>query len=132
MKIPVFVKILNALESVINPATSENQATIIANQRRSLLKKTVDLTASGTIHTPTSGKKIRLYNMRFSLSADMTSVAYNFGANPDFEKYTNPKGGGLYGTNIHPDYNDGAINEALEVVIVGTGTVTTNIVYEEI
>jgi len=132
MKIPVFVKILNALEGVINPATSENQTTIINNQRRSLSKKTVDSTVSGTIHTPAGGKKIRLYNLRASLSADMASISYNFGSNADFEKYTSPKTGGLYGTNIHPDYQDGGINEALDIVISGTGTVTTNIVFEEI
>lgn len=125
MKIPSKIKLVNKDDLDQNPATVENQ-------RRSLLKKTVDLTANGNIHVPASGKKIRLYNIRFSLSADMTSVAFNFGASANFEKYTNPKGGGLYGTNTHPDYTDGGIDESLKLTQVGTGTVTVNIVYEEI
>lgn len=125
MKIASIFKLLNKSDIVVNPA-------VLEEQRKSLLKKTVDLTATGTIHTPASGKKIRLYNIRFSLSADMTSVAYKFGVGSNFEKYTNPKGGGLYGTNTHPDYQDGAVDEALTMTQVGTGTVTTNIVYEEI
>jgi hypothetical protein len=125
MKIASIFKLLNKSDIVVNPA-------VLEEQRKSLLKKTVDLTATGAIHTPASGKKIRLYNIRFSLSADMTSVAYKFGGGSNFEKYTNPKGGGLYGTNTHPDYQDGAIDEALTMTQVGTGTVTTNIVYEEI
>ena len=125
MKIPSKMKLVNKDDLEQNPSTVENQ-------RRALLRKTLDLTATGIVHTPASGKKIRLYNIRFSLSADMTSVAYKFGAGANFEKITNPKGGGLYGTNTHPDYTDGAIDEALTMTQVGTGTVTTNLVYEEI
>jgi len=124
-KIPSKIKLVDKSDIDQNPATLENQ-------RKSLLRKTVDLTATGIVHSPASGKKIRLYNIRFSLSADLTSVAFNFGASANFEKYTNPKGGGLYGTNTHPDYTDGGVNEDLELTQVGTGTVTVNIVYEEI
>ena len=97
-----------------------------------IIKKTVALTGSGVVLDPAAGKKIRLYSMRFSLSADMTDVAFNFGAGDDFEKYLTPKAGGLYGGNTHPDYVEGAVDETLDCVITGTGTVQINIEYLEI
>lgn len=109
------------LQNVLNKATGG-----------AVLKKTVALGSSGTIHTPSAGKKVRLFSIKFSLSATMTDVAFNFGANPDFEKYLTPKAGGLYGWNTHPDYYEGAVNEALDCVINGAGTVQVNIEYVEV
>lgn len=100
--------------------------------RQVILKKTVALAASGTIHTPASGKKLRVYNLKFSLSADMTDVAMKFGSNSAFEKFLAPKSGGLYGTNLHPNYTEGEIDEALKCDITGTGTVQINLDYIEV
>lgn len=96
-------------------------------------KKTVALTGSGTVHTPASGKKIRLYNAKFSLSADMTSVAFRFtSGGTNFEYYYAPKTGGLYGSNNHPNYIEGGVDEVLYAVITGTGTVQINMDYLEV
>lgn len=95
-----------------------------------ILKATIDLTASGDILTPTAGQKLRVYAIKFSLSADMTSASFNFGADAAFEKYLNPKGGGLYGTNVTPNYIQGGTDEKLKLVLVGTGTVTINVDYK--
>lgn len=102
-----------------------------APQSIEILKTSVDSTVSGVVLTPANGRRLRIYNMRFSLSADLTSVAFRFGSSSAFEKYSLPKAGGLYGASTHPDYIEGETNQSLEVIIVGTGTVTTNIAYNE-
>jgi hypothetical protein len=98
-----------------------------------IYKKSVALTGSGVVHTPSSGKKLRVYNAKFSLSDDMTSVAFRFtSGGTDFEYYSSPKTGGLYGSNNHPNYIEGGINEAFYVAIDGTGTVRVNVDYLEV
>lgn len=98
-----------------------------------ILKKTIGLTSSGTVHTPASGKKIRIYNAKFSLSADMTSVAFRFtSGGTNFEYYYAPKTGGLYGSNNHPNYIEGGVDEVFYAVIDGTGTVQINMDYLEV
>ncbi len=115
----------------INPATEETLQSLLAGN--SVLKKTTSLAASGTVHTPGSGKKIRVYNTKFSLSADMTSVSFRFtSGGTDFEKYISPKTGGLYGANNHPNYIEGGTNEVLHCEISGTGNVQINIDYLEV
>lgn len=117
------VNLRNRSNVKINPATEEGTA---------ILKKTITLTESGIILTPNTGKMIRLYNTKFSLTADMTSVSFRFTAvGTDFEKYLAPKTGGLYGIKNHPNYVTGAANEALYCVISGTGSVQVNIDYTE-
>lgn len=95
-----------------------------------ILKATIDLTASDIILAPTSGQKLRIYAIKFSLSADMSSASFNFGENAAFEKYLNPKVGGLYGTNVAPNYFQGGVDEELKLILSGTGTVTINIDYK--
>jgi hypothetical protein len=97
-----------------------------------ILKKTVALTGSGTVHTTTVGKVLRVFSVKFSVSADMTDVAFKFASGSAFEKYLVPKAGGLYGANNHPDYVAGGTAEALNCDITGTGTVQINIDYLEI
>ena len=97
-----------------------------------ILKMTIDLTGSGDILTPTAGQKLRIYAIKFSMSADMTSASFNFGASAAFEKYLNPKGGGLYGSNITPNYIEGGTDEKLKLTLVGTGTVTINVDYKSV
>lgn len=108
----------------VNPAIKEGAG---------ILKKTIALTGSGAIHTPASGKSVRIYNTRFSLSADMTSVAFRFTAGgTDYETYLSPKAGGLYGANNQPNYVQGGVDQAFYCSISGTGTVQINVDYLEI
>jgi hypothetical protein len=108
----------------VNPAIKEGAG---------ILKKTVALTGSGAIHTPTSGKSVRIYNTRFSLSADMTNVSFRFTAGgTDYETYLSPKAGGLYGANNQPNYVQGGVDQAFYCSITGTGTVQINVDYLEV
>ncbi len=108
----------------VNPSVKEGAA---------VLKKTTSLSASGTVHTPASGKKVRVYNTRFSLDANLTSVSFRFtSGGTDYEKYVSPRLGGLYGTKNHPNYVEGGVDEVVYCVISGTGNVQVNIDYLEV
>jgi hypothetical protein len=123
---------LVAVRDYLDTVETKLQSLIDKSAGSSIIKKTVALTESGTVHDPESGKKIRIFSIKFSLSATMTDVAFKFAANSAFEKYLTPKAGGLYGSNIHPDYVEGATDEVLNCDITGTGTVQVNIEYVEI
>lgn len=100
---------------------------------KKIFKKTIMLSASGAVHTPAANKKIALFSVKFSLSADLSAVSFRWTAGgQDFEKYLSPKTGGLYGANNHPDYIEGAVNEPLYCSITGSGNVQVNIDYLEI
>lgn len=115
----------------INPATEETMSSLLTGQ--GVTKLTTSLSDSGNVRTPASGKKIRVYASRFSLTADATSVSFRFtSGGTDYEKYLSPKTGGLYGSNNHPNYVEGGINESLYCVISGTTTVQINIDYLEV
>jgi hypothetical protein len=115
----------------INPATEETLVQSITGQ--GVTKLTTSLSSSGTVRTPASGKKIRVYATRFSLTADATSVSFRFtSGGTDYEKYVSPKTGGLYGSNNHPNYVEGGIDEVLYCNISGTTTVQINIDYLEV
>ncbi|MEK7552451.1 MAG: hypothetical protein AAB534_03485 [Patescibacteria group bacterium] len=125
------VGVKNASNTRINPATNETVSSLLTGQGVS--KLTINLSASGTVRTPTSGTKIRVYASRFSLSADATSISFRFtSGGTDYEKYISPKTGGLYGANNHPNYIEGGTNEVLYCVISGTTTVQINIDYLEV
>lgn len=125
------VGVKDAANARISPATEETLQALV--EGNSVLKKTVSLSSSGTVHTPGSGKKVRIYNTKFSLDATMTSVSFRFGSGgTDFEKYVAPRTGGLYGTNNHPNYKEGGVDEAVYCVISGTGNVQINIDYLEV
>lgn len=115
----------------INPATEETLESLLAGQ--GITKLSVSLSSSGGVLTPASGKKIRVYASRFSLTADATSVSFRFtSGGTDHEKYVSPKTGGLYGANNHPNYIEGGVDEVLYCVITGTTTVQINIDYLEV
>lgn len=115
----------------INPATEETLSSLLVGN--GVTKLTINLSASGTVRTPASGKKIRVYACRFSLTADATSVSFRFtSGGTDYEKYVSPKAGGLYGSNNHPNYIEGGVNEVLYCNISGTTTVQINIDYLEV
>jgi hypothetical protein len=115
----------------INPATEETLSSLITGQ--GVTKLTTSLAASGTVCTPGSGKKIRVYASRFSLTADAASVSFRFtSGGTDYEKYLAPKTGGLYGSNNHPNYIEGGVDQVLYCNIDGTTTVQINIDYLEV
>lgn len=115
----------------INPATEETVSSLLTGQ--SVIKLSTNLSASGNVHTPGSGKKIRVYASRFSLTADATSVSFRFtSGGTDYEKYLSPKAGGLYGSNNHPNYVEGGVDEVLYCVISGTTNVQINVDYLEV
>lgn len=121
----------NASNVRINPATEDTLA--LVRTGLPVLKKTTSITSSGVIHTPASGKKVRVYSAKFSLDATMTNVSFRFtSGGTDFEKYLAPRTGGLYGTNNHPNYYEGGVNEAVYCVMSGPGTVQVNIDYLEV
>jgi hypothetical protein len=63
----------------------------------------------------------------------MTSVSFRFtSGGTDFEKYVAPRTGGLYGTNNHPNYKEGGVDEVVYCAINGTGNVQINIDYLEV
>ena len=125
------VGIKDASNVKINPATEETLASLITGQ--GVTKLSISLSSSGNVRVPDSGKKIRVYASRFSLTADATSVSFRFtSGGTDHEKYVSPKTGGLYGSNNHPNYIEGGVDQALYCVIVGTTTVQINIDYLEV
>jgi hypothetical protein len=125
------VGVKDASNTRISPATEETLLTIVSGQ--GVTKKTVTLTSSGVVHAPASGKKVRVYANRFSLSADMSNVSFRFTAGgTDFEKYISPKTGGLYGANNHPNYVEGGIDEVVYCIIGGTGSLQVNLDYLEV
>lgn len=110
----------------INPATEDTLVSITTGLK--ILKTSIEKTASGTVLSA-GAQKIRIYNLKFSLSADQTSVAFNFGVNGAFEKYLAAKTGGLYGANNQPNYVEGAVGEDLKVAFADAGTVQVNVDY---
>ncbi len=125
------VGVKNASDTRVNPATEETVQGLLTGQ--SVSKMTVTLTSSGIIRTPSSGKRIRVYANRFSLSADMSNVSFRFtSGGTDYEKYVSPKTGGLYGANNHPNFVQGGVDEVVYCVINGTGTVQINLDYLEV
>lgn len=125
------VGIKDSSNTRINPATDEALDTLLTGQ--GVTKLTINLSASGTVRTPSSGKKIRVYASRFSLTADASSVSFRFtSGGTDHEKYVSPKTGGLYGANNHPNYVEGGVDEVLYCAISGTTTVQINVDYLEV
>ena len=125
------VGVKNASNTRVNPATEETLQTLISGQ--SVLKQTVTLTNSGTVITPSSGKKIRVYSTRFSLTSDLGSVSFRFtSGGTDYEKYVSPKAGGLYGANNHPNFVEGGVNQEVYCVLSASATVQINVDYLEV
>lgn len=125
------VGVKNSSNALVNPATEETLISLVSGQGVS--KLSINLSSSGIIKTPNTGKKIRVYASRFSLTADASSVSFRFTSDGiDHEKYVSPKTGGLYGANNHPNYIEGGVEETLYCVILGTTTIQINIDYLEI
>lgn len=125
------VGLKNSSNVRVNPATEDTLSSLLSGQ--GVTKLSINLSSSGNVRTPASGKKIRVYATRFSLTADATSVSFRFTAGgTDYEKYVSPKTGGLYGSNNHPNYIEGGVDQVLYCVISGTTTVQINVDYLEV
>lgn len=120
------VGLKNANNTPINPATEDTLVSITTGLK--ILKTSVAKTSSGVV-LAAGGQKIRIYNLKFSLSADQASVAFNFGVNGAFETYLAPKTGGLYGANNQPNYVEGGAGEDLKITFPDAGNVQVNVDY---
>ena len=97
-----------------------------------VLRMTIALTASDVVLTPTNGKELHVFSIKFTLSDDMDDVSFRFNDDgTDFEKYLFPKTGGQYGSMQNPHFIEGEIDDELYCVITGTGTVQINVEYSE-
>lgn len=120
------VGLKNTSNAPINPATEDTLVSITTGLK--ILKTSVAKTSSGVV-LAAGGQKIRIYNLKFSLSADQTSVAFNFGVSGAFETYLAPKTGGLYGANNQPNYVEGGAGEDLKITFPDAGTIQVNVDY---
>ncbi len=115
----------------IDPATESTLQSVVSGQ--GVTKITTGINASGAVYTPTSGKRVRVYSTRFTLDASIASVAFRFGASgQDYEKYLSVKTGGLYGSNNHPNFVEGGVDESVYCVLSGAANVQINIDYLEV
>jgi len=91
--------------------------------------KKIDLTSTGIIHTPASGKKIRVKAFTWSSNADVVT-ALRFGTAGDLLFPIQAKG--VIGMNLVGCNIEGAVNEALYGYLSGTGTMKGTVLIEEI
>jgi hypothetical protein len=93
------------------------------------VEKKIDLTATGIIYTPASGKKIRLLAFIWSSNADIIT-ALRFGITGDLLFAIQAKG--VIGMNLIGCNIEGAVDEALYGYLSGTGTIKGAVLIEEI
>jgi len=92
-------------------------------------QKKIDLTATGVIYSPASGKKIRLLAFAWSSNADVVT-ALRFGAAGDLLFAIQAKG--VIGMNLVGCNIEGAVDEALYGYLSGTGTMKGTVLLDEI
>jgi len=91
--------------------------------------KIIDLTATGVIYSPASGKKIRLLAFVWSSNADVVT-ALRFGTTGDLLFAIQAKG--VVGMNLFGCSIEGAVDQALYGYLSGTGTMKGSVIIEEI
>lgn len=91
--------------------------------------KKIDLTATGIIHTPTSGKKVRILAFTWSSNADIVT-ALRFGTAGDLLFAIQAKG--VIGLNLIGAKLEGSADEALYGYLSGTGTMKGTVLIEEV
>jgi len=116
-----------AVQDVIDRAT--RVLGTITDVSKVATQKKIDLTATGIIHTPTSGKKIRLKGFVWSSNADIVT-ALRFGTAGDLLFAIQTKG--VVGMNLVGCNIEGAIDEALYGYLSGTGTMKGTVLIEEV
>jgi len=92
-------------------------------------QKKIDLTATGVIHTPASGKKIRIKAFAWSSNADIVT-ALRFGTAGDLLFAIQAKG--VIGMNLVGANVEGAVGEALYGYLSATGAMKGTVLIEEI
>lgn len=101
----------------------------IADVERVVTQKIINLTATDIIHTPASGKKIRLKGFAWSSNADIVT-ALRFGTGGDLLFPIQAKG--VIGMNLIGCNLEGAVDEPLYGYLSGTGTMKGTVLIEEI
>ncbi|MFQ5999967.1 MAG: hypothetical protein ACE5J6_04235, partial [Candidatus Bathyarchaeia archaeon] len=91
--------------------------------------KKIDLTATGVIHTPATGKKIRIKAFTWSSNADIVT-ALRFGTAGDLLFPIQAKG--VIGMNLIGANIEGAVDEALYGYLSGAGTMKGTVLIEEV
>jgi len=112
----------------IRALTISDQVTI-ADVSKVAIQKIINLNATGIIHTPASGKKIRIKAFVWSSNADIVT-ALRFGAGGDLLFAIQAKG--VVGMNLVSCSVEGAANEALYGYLSGSGTMKGTVIIEEI
>jgi len=108
--------------------TSSDKVTI-ADVEKVATQKIINLTATGIIHTPASGKKIRLKAFVWSSNATIVT-ALRFGAGGDLLFAIQDKG--VVGMNLVGCNIEGAVDEALYGYLSGTGTMRGTVLIQEV
>ncbi|MFQ6043257.1 MAG: hypothetical protein ACE5PV_20590 [Candidatus Poribacteria bacterium] len=101
----------------------------ITDVTKIVTQKKIDLTATGVIHAPASGKKIRLKGFAWSSNADIIT-ALRFGTTGDLLFPIQAKG--VIGMNLVGCNVEGAVDEALYGYLSGSGTMKGTVLIEEI
>ena len=96
---------------------------------KTAIQKKIDLTSTGVIHTPASGKKIRIKGFVWSSNADIVT-ALRFGTAGDLLFPIQAKG--VVGMNLVGCNIEGAADESLYGYLNGTGTMKGTILIEEV
>lgn len=122
-------------------ATEEKQDNIIEllDDGSTFIKKTVTATSTGdnAIHTPASGKKIRLYFFGYSAGSNVEGILCSLKFNTSgtvFDRQYLTAAGQPYARNIQAGkrYIDGAIDKPLVLSLDASQTVYCNVELEEI
>ena len=103
-----------------------------ASQPRNVSKFTGSFSSDSTLITPSSGKRLRIYALRFTCVGNADIVSFNKSGIP-FEQYANVKAGGMYGQNMIAFHYDLEIDEPLDLALTNaTDNIIINVDYEEV
>lgn len=101
----------------------------ITDVTKVVVQKPINLTATGIIHTPAAGKKIRLKGFAWSSNADIVT-ALRFGTAGDLLFPIQAKG--VIGMNLVGCNIEGAVDESLYGYLSGAGTMRGTVLLEEV
>lgn len=104
-----------------------------ASQPRNVSKFTGSFSSDSTLITPSSGKRLRIYALRFTCGDNADLVTF-LRSNTPFEQYGNVKAGGMYGQNMIQFHYDLDVDEPLSIGItnLASSSIYVNVDYEEV
>jgi len=111
------------------PSTQVSDLKNITDITKTATQKKIDITATGIIHTPASGRKIRLKGFSWSSNADIVT-ALRFGTTGDLLFPLQAKG--VIGMNLIGCNIEGGVDEALYGYLSGTGAMKGTVLLEEV